>query len=64
MLVSKARGSYSQMTQMVGMKGLIVNPAGNMIDFPIIRLIRKDYRHLNTLLRPMVRAGEFGGHRA
>ncbi len=36
MLVSKARGSYSQMTQMVGMKGLIVNPAGNMIDFPII----------------------------
>ncbi|OHA59578.1 MAG: DNA-directed RNA polymerase subunit beta' [Candidatus Vogelbacteria bacterium RIFOXYD1_FULL_46_19] len=36
MLTSKARGSISQVTQMVGMKGLIVNPAGNLIDFPII----------------------------
>ncbi len=36
MLTSKARGSISQVTQMVGMKGLIVNPAGNIIDFPII----------------------------
>ncbi len=36
MLNSKARGSISQVTQMVGMKGLIVNPAGNMIDFPVI----------------------------
>ncbi len=36
MLTSKARGSISQVTQMVGMKGLIINPAGNMIDFPII----------------------------
>ncbi|MCE9628867.1 MAG: DNA-directed RNA polymerase subunit beta' [Candidatus Vogelbacteria bacterium] len=36
MLVSGARGSTSQVTQMVGMKGLIVNPAGRQIEFPII----------------------------
>lgn len=36
MLNSNARGSISQVTQMAGMKGLIVNPAGRLIDFPII----------------------------
>jgi len=33
---SGARGSMSQLTQMAGMKGLIVNTAGETIDFPII----------------------------
>ena len=36
MLTSGARGSISNLTQMVGMKGLIINPAGRTIDFPII----------------------------
>jgi len=36
MLESGARGSWSQVVQMAGMKGLIVNTAGRTIDFPII----------------------------
>jgi len=36
MLNSGARGSISQISQMAGMKGLIINPAGRLIDFPII----------------------------
>ena len=36
MLTSGARGSSSQISQMSGMKGLIINPAGRLIEFPII----------------------------
>lgn len=36
MLVSGARGSIGQLTQMIGMKGIIVSPSGQEIDFPII----------------------------
>ncbi|MFA5737011.1 MAG: DNA-directed RNA polymerase subunit beta' [Candidatus Paceibacterota bacterium] len=36
MINSNARGSISQVVQMAGMKGLIINPAGRLIDFPII----------------------------
>jgi DNA-directed RNA polymerase subunit beta' len=36
MLNSGARGSLTQVSQMSGMKGLILNPAGRPIDFPII----------------------------
>ncbi|MDH5442145.1 MAG: DNA-directed RNA polymerase subunit beta' [Candidatus Nomurabacteria bacterium] len=36
MVYSGARGSIGQMTQMAGMKGLIVNTVGREIDFPII----------------------------
>ncbi len=36
MISSGARGSISQITQMSGMKGLIQNTAGEVIDFPII----------------------------
>lgn len=36
MVHSGARGSFSQITQMAGMKGLINNPKGEIIDFPII----------------------------
>ncbi|MCI0542735.1 DNA-directed RNA polymerase subunit beta' [bacterium] len=35
-IYSGARGSFSQIVQMAGMKGLIVNTAGKTIDFPII----------------------------
>ncbi|TAL49246.1 DNA-directed RNA polymerase subunit beta' [Patescibacteria group bacterium] len=36
MLGSGARGSVNQLTQMAGMKGLIVTTAGETIDFPIL----------------------------
>ena len=36
MVMSGARGSMSQVTQMAGMKGLVVNTAGQTVDFPII----------------------------
>jgi len=36
MLNSGARGSISQVAQMSAMKGLIVNPTGQTLDFPII----------------------------
>jgi DNA-directed RNA polymerase subunit beta' len=36
MVTSGARGSMGQITQMVGMKGLIVNTAGETIEFPVI----------------------------
>lgn len=36
MLASGARGSIGQVSQMAGMKGIIINPAGEEIDFPII----------------------------
>jgi DNA-directed RNA polymerase subunit beta' len=32
---SGARGSFSQVTQMSGMKGLVVNPAGAVIELPV-----------------------------
>jgi len=32
---SKARGSLGQLTQMTGMKGLVVNPLGEIIELPI-----------------------------
>jgi len=36
MVDSKARGSWTQLRQMSGMKGLVVNPAGKIIDLPVI----------------------------
>ena len=36
MVDSQARGTISQLTQMAGMKGLIINTAGKTLDFPII----------------------------
>jgi len=36
MIASGARGSMSQLVQMAGMKGLIMNTAGQIFDFPVI----------------------------
>lgn len=36
MIASGARGSFNQVTQLGGMKGLVVNPAGEIIELPII----------------------------
>jgi DNA-directed RNA polymerase subunit beta' len=35
MIESGARGSWSQLIQMVGMKGLVVNPSGDIIELPV-----------------------------
>ena len=41
MVSSAARGSWDQVSQMSGMKGLVVNPAGKIIDLPIISSYKK-----------------------
>ena len=41
MLYSGARGSFSQITQMAGMKGLIQNTAGETIEFPILSCMKE-----------------------
>ncbi|MCW9054612.1 MAG: DNA-directed RNA polymerase subunit beta' [Candidatus Pacebacteria bacterium] len=41
MLVSGARGSISQLSQMAGMKGLIQNPRGETIEFPIVASMKE-----------------------
>ncbi len=35
MVQSKARGTVSQLTQIAGMKGLVTNPAGRVIELPV-----------------------------
>lgn len=35
MIESGARGSWAQVTQMMGMKGLVTNPAGEIIELPV-----------------------------
>ena len=35
MIESGARGSWAQLTQMMGMKGLVTNPAGETIELPV-----------------------------
>ncbi|OHA17518.1 MAG: DNA-directed RNA polymerase subunit beta' [Candidatus Taylorbacteria bacterium RIFCSPLOWO2_02_FULL_43_11] len=41
LVYSGARGSFSQITQMIGMKGLIQNTAGETIEFPIISSMKE-----------------------
>ncbi|HET8581078.1 MAG TPA: DNA-directed RNA polymerase subunit beta' [Candidatus Paceibacterota bacterium] len=41
MIVSGARGSLGQLNQMAGMKGMIANPRGETIDFPIIASMKE-----------------------
>jgi len=36
MVTSKARGSWIQVAQMAALKGLVVNPAGKIIEFPVL----------------------------
>ena len=41
MVHSGSRGSWDQINQMAGMKGLVMNPAGKIIDFPILSSYKK-----------------------
>ncbi len=41
MATSGAKGNISQIRQMVGMRGLMTNPSGKIIDFPIVSSLRE-----------------------
>ncbi|MFH0755380.1 MAG: DNA-directed RNA polymerase subunit beta' [bacterium] len=41
MVESGARGSISNLTQMIGMKGMIQNAVGNIIEFPVINSLKE-----------------------
>ncbi|MBI2473211.1 DNA-directed RNA polymerase subunit beta' [Candidatus Uhrbacteria bacterium] len=43
MIESGARGSWGQMTQMVGMKGLVANPSGEIIELPVKSSFKEGY---------------------
>ena len=43
MIKSKARGSWGQLTQMVGMKGLVTNPAGDIIELPVKKSFKEGF---------------------
>ncbi len=43
MIESGARGTWSQMTQMIGMKGLVANPAGEIIELPVKSSFKDGY---------------------
>ncbi len=43
MIESGARGSWGQMTQMVGMKGLVSNPSGEIIELPVKSSFKEGY---------------------
>ncbi len=43
MVDSGARGSWSQPVQMAGMKGLVINPAGQIIELPVKRSFKEGF---------------------
>ncbi|OGL95540.1 DNA-directed RNA polymerase subunit beta' [Candidatus Uhrbacteria bacterium RIFOXYB12_FULL_58_10] len=43
MIESGARGSWGQMTQMIGMKGLVANPSGDIIELPVKSSFKDGY---------------------
>ena len=43
MIESGARGSWGQFTQMVGMKGLVANPSGEIIELPVKRSFKEGF---------------------
>jgi hypothetical protein len=51
MVTSGARGSFGNITQMAGMKGLIVNTQGKQSISQLFHHTRKDFLQSNTSLR-------------
>jgi DNA-directed RNA polymerase subunit beta' len=43
MINSGSRGSWGQVTQMIGMKGLVINPAGQVIELPVKANFREGF---------------------
>ncbi|MCH7828624.1 DNA-directed RNA polymerase subunit beta' [Patescibacteria group bacterium] len=47
---SGARGSWSQPVQMAGMKGLVINPAGRIIELPVISSFKEGFNVLEYFI--------------
>ena len=47
---SGARGSWSQSVQMAGMKGLVINPAGRIIELPVISSFKEGFNVLEYFI--------------
>ena len=47
---SRARGSWKQLTQIVGLKGLVQNPSGDIIDLPIISSFKEGFNVLEYFI--------------
>ena len=47
---SGARGSMGQLTQMAGMKGLVINPAGEIIELPILPSFKEGFNVLEYFI--------------
>lgn len=45
-----ARGSWSQPVQMAGMKGLVINPAGKIIELPVISSFKEGFNVLEYFI--------------
>jgi DNA-directed RNA polymerase subunit beta' len=56
MATSGAKGNISQITQMAGIRGLMTNPSGRIIDFPIKSSFREGLSVLEYLCLPMAPA--------
>ncbi|MDP2638634.1 MAG: DNA-directed RNA polymerase subunit beta' [Candidatus Azambacteria bacterium] len=50
MIDSKARGSWKQIAQMVGLKGLVQSPTGDIIDLPIISSFKEGFNVLEYFI--------------
>jgi len=50
MIDSGARGSWGQVTQMMGMKGLVINPAGETIELPVKASFKEGFDVLEYFL--------------
>ena len=49
-IVSGARGSWSQPVQMAGMKGLVINPAGQIIELPVKSSFKEGFQVLEYFI--------------
>jgi DNA-directed RNA polymerase subunit beta' len=50
MINSSARGSWPQTTQMMGMKGLVINPAGQIMELPVLASFKEGLNVLEYFL--------------
>jgi len=50
MIDSKARGSWELLNQMMGIKGLVVNPSGQIIEMPITSSFKEGFKTLEYFL--------------
>ncbi len=50
MINSKARGTWGQITQLCGMKGLVANPSGNTIELPIKSNLKEGFTILEYFI--------------